>query len=1062
MAKREPEYKRLELFYQMLVHYLDRPYGNTELGKLLGTDRTNVWRIKEVMESLEIPVRESTEQPNKYFIPKNFQMRYIHFTPDEMATLYLGARRMQQNTKTSQQHVEIALRKLANALRKPFAENLIKAAGVILNQEQDAQQQEVLQTLTKCWLECIPVRIKHRVLHGTARDYIVHPYLLEPSVWGDGTYLIGFSEFHKGIATFKLARIEKAREATGPFRNEENFDVHTYLNHAWGIWHADNEPVIVRLKFSRWVTPRVKETIWHPQQTIVTNEDRSCIWETQVAQWKEMVPWVRGWGSDVEVLEPEELKTSLRNEARRLARMYGVGQGDDVDPKDAIAHTKNGDGERHNLVEHLHEVARLAAQFAEPFGGSELARNLGLWHDIGKFNQVFQSYLLDAEGDQSRKRRGPDHKAAGVKVAIDQKYKAFVQLLHGHHGGLRSRTNFDEWFAQKKEATSEAISAAQIATPEIFKVASLTVPEHIRKDPIAAEFFLRMLFSALVDADFLDTEQHFNSEKTKARASEFSIEMLWHRFKENQQALEKNAEPTPVNKVRGEIYADCLNAALLATGLFRLTVPTGGGKTRLSLGFGLRHALEHGLRQVIIVVPFITITEQTVKAYREILEVETDSTPVVLEHHSGAIEGGNNGDEHSPNAVWNRLSAENWDAPVVVTTTVQLFESLFANGTSHCRKLHRLAQSVIIIDEAQSLPIRLLDPILDGLRELCTNYGSTVVLSTATQPAFQEIDLFQQLDATEIIPNPERYFEQLSRVKYEWRLDTKPAWEEVAAWIQDEEQVLVILNTKKDAIALMDALNDPDVIHLSTLLCGEHRKRIIEVVRNRLKTGEPCRLVSTQVVEAGVDIDFPLVLRAFGPLDSIIQAAGRANREGKLEGKGRIIIFDPAEGGSPRGSYQIAKETTRTFLSNGEPNMDDPKSVATYFRLLYPLENTDEPGIQKLRKSMDYPEVSKNFRMIDSETVSIIVNYENAKEDICRLLENLQTDFTARRMNLRRLQPYMVSIFTSAAQKYAVQGLIAPLIVDDNDRILIGEWQGDYDDVRGLVIDDRQPDKFIF
>jgi len=1061
--KESTEYQRYQFIYEMEHRYLLRSYSDQEMGDELGTVRDNIFRIRKLMtEQLGIPIEPFPDKRGQYYIHPDYSIRHIPFSQEQMVALYLAGRRLQQQTKTRQDHIARMLEQVSRALHKPLAEEMVKLAEKNLEQEQDLQQEEVFQMLTKCWLEGIPARITHRILHGQARTYRVHPYLLEPSVWGDGTYLIGHSEYHRGIATFKLARIEKVIQGTGTFEIPADFDIHTLLNHTWGIWHTDNEPVTVRLKFSKWVTPRVMETIWHPQQRITRHDDGSCLWETQVAQWKEMMPWVRGWGSDCEVLEPEEFKNSLCNEARRLARLYGVGNDNDTDPVAAIAHTKNGDGERHNLVEHLHEVARLAAQFAEPFGGSELAYSLGLWHDIGKFSQAFQGYLLDAESDPSRKRRGPDHKAAGVQVAIDQKYKPFVLLLHGHHGGLRKSTDFDSWFEQKKNEVKEAVSKAQLATPKSFEINPPVVPEHIRKDRLSAEFFLRMLFSALVDADFLDTEQHFNPEKAEARSAKYSIEMLWQRFHANQLELEASAEPTPVNKIRGEIYDECLSATLFSTGLFRLSVPTGGGKTRLGLGFGLRHALAHGLRQVIVVVPFITITEQTVKAYREILEADSDSMPIVLEHHSGAIEEANHNNEYSAHSVWNRLAAENWDAPVVVTTTVQLFESLFANGTSRCRKLHRLAQSVIIIDEAQSLPVRLLDPILDGLRELCTNYGSSVILSTATQPAFQEIEPFQALDATEILPNPERYFKQLSRVEYEWRLDSQPTWDEVASWMRNEEQVLAILNTKKDAMALMDALNDPNVIHLSTLLCGEHRQNIVADIKDRLSAGKPCQLVATQVVEAGVDIDFPLVLRAFGPLDSIIQAAGRANREGKLANKGKVIIFDPVDGGSPRGSYQIAKETTRTLLSSGTPNMDDPESVATYFRLLYPLENTDESGIQDLRKKMDYPEVSKVFRMIDSDTISVVVNYENAIADIATLLEKLRDGFANRRTILRRLQPYIVSIYRNQAKVYLKEGLISPILMDDNDQILVGEWQGKYDMVRGLVIGDMPPDKFVF
>lgn len=1065
MAKRDSEYKRLELLFKMLIHYLDRPYSDVDLGVELGTHDSNVWRIRRIMaDELEIPIQESTER-GKYFIRKDFQMRYIHFSPEEMAALYLAARQLQQQTKTSQEPVELALRKLANALHKPFAESLVKAASVVKEQEQDAQQQAVFSLLIKSWLEKTPVRIYHHVLHGTRRDYVVHPYHIEPSVWGDGNYLIGYSEYHKKIARFKIARIEKVVQTGGPYREQTDFDVQTFLKYAWGIWSTDAEPVTVKLRFGKRAVPRLQESHWPQARLYPPAADGSHLWEIQVGEWREMVPWVQSWGGDVLVIEPTAMHNRLKREAERLARLYGItaalaGSGIGA----AIAHTANTEGERHDLLRHLQAVAEMAAAFAQPFGGGELARCLGLWHDVGKFHPAFQTYLLQAEEEPNRKQRGPDHKAAGAMFALQQKLPFANLLIQGHHGGLRNKADFDQWYADKKDAATEAIALARQASPDLLAQASSSpqalFPLHIHKDPYAAEFFVRFVFSALTDADFLDTERHFTPERADLRSKEVAIDTLWQRLAEVQQQFIAGAAMTPVNQLRQEIYAACLDAAIQRPGLFRLTVPTGGGKTRSGLAFALRHAQQHGLRRVIVAVPFLTITEQTVAVYRDLLEREADLAPVVLEHHSGAIEEMADGD-FAPDAVWNRLAAENWDAPVIVTTTVQLFESLFANSPTRCRKLHRLAGSVIVLDEAQALPVGLLNPILSALRELCAHYGSTVVLSTATQPAFDYLDAFRDLPATEIIPEPARYFTALSRVTYDWRLQAKQSWAEVASWMQAAPQVLAIVNTKKDALALLAALADPQALHLSTLLCGAHRRDVVAEIKRRLTAGEPCRLVATQVVEAGVDIDFPLVLRAFGPLDSIIQAAGRANREGKLPGKGQVVIFDPAEGGAPRGSYQIAKETTRTFLHDGPPDMDDPAAVAHYFRLYYPLDNQDRKEIQKLRKAFDYPEVARAFRMIDDDTVNVVVEYAKELPEIHRLVEQLRNNWGSRRTVLRRLQPYMVALRRRQAQAYQQQGFITPVLVDAEDRLLVGHWLGRYDPVYGLTADDLDADQLI-
>jgi len=372
MAKREQEYKRLELFYQMLVHYLDRPYSDAELGELLETDRTNVYRIRNIIASLEIPLEESTER-GKYVLPRDFQMQYIHFSNEELAALYLGARRLQQQTRTSQQHVAYALRKLANAMRKPFAESLTRAAGEVQAQEQNDQQQQVFSLLVQSWLNQTPVRLYHTKLHGVRRDYVVHPYHIEPSMWNDGDYLIGYSEYHQKIARFKIARIDKVVVTGGQFRAATDFDIHHFLEHAWGIWSTDEEPVTVRLRFRQWAIPRLTETVW-PNATLTDPAaDDSRVWEMPVAEWREMVPWVRSWGADVEVLEPVELRNRILKDIRHLARYYGiVDTTNSRNPADAIAHTQNAAGERHNLLKHLHAVATMAAEFAEPFGGHEL------------------------------------------------------------------------------------------------------------------------------------------------------------------------------------------------------------------------------------------------------------------------------------------------------------------------------------------------------------------------------------------------------------------------------------------------------------------------------------------------------------------------------------------------------------------------------------------------------------------------------------------------------------------------------------------------------------------
>jgi CRISPR-associated endonuclease/helicase Cas3 len=723
-----------------------------------------------------------------------------------------------------------------------------------------------------------------------------------------------------------------------------------------------------------------------------------------------------------------------------------------------FAHTPPPGGTTwHDLVEHLTAVADMARRFAAAFGAGEPAYQLGLWHDIGKSNPAFQTYLQTCHADPNHKGRGPDHKAAGATLAL-QHAQPLALLVQGHHGGLQTPTELRRWLQERHadrlpDGSTPAIAAA-IATmrqvlPALDPPDRLTIPDYVHSQ-VAAEFFLRMLFSALVDADFLDTEQHRNRAKATQRGTPVTLETLWQRFTADQGHLSGTSD-TPVNQARQTLYAACLQAADQPPGLFRLAIPTGGGKTRSGMAFGLRHALQHGMERVIVAVPYISITEQTAGVYREIFENAADAAPAVLEHHSGAAAQRADAADYQPAQVWARLAAENWDAPIIVTTTVQLFESLFANQTSRCRKLHRLAKSVIILDEVQALPAHLLTPILDAIRQLCTNYGATVVLSTATQPAFESIRSFADLPAHDIVPDAARWFTALKRVTYDWQVERALTWPEVAATMQTTSQVLAVVNTKQDALDLLDALNDPDALHLSTLLCGAHRHAVIAQVKQRLTDGQPCRLVSTQVIEAGVDLDFPLVLRALGPLDRVIQAAGRCNREGRLA-RGRVVVFESAEGRLPPGSYRTATDITRALLGTGALDPDTPESVQRYFQQVFATVNLDREQIQKLRAAMDYPEIARRFRLIDEDTEDVIVAYgdEPARAQVRALIAALQQRPPNARQLLRRLQPYLVSVRAQVARRYRDAGWIAPLA----DFTGLGVWHGNYDPVRGLVPDD--------
>ncbi len=724
----------------------------------------------------------------------------------------------------------------------------------------------------------------------------------------------------------------------------------------------------------------------------------------------------------------------------------------------AYAHSPNSDSVPHDLVEHLKAVAQQASQFAAKFGAADMAYWAGLWHDLGKFHPDFQAYLANPIA-----RRGPDHSSAGAVLA-EKNFSPLAFLVAGHHGGLPALRELKLRVREKVKAPAikQALAIAHRAISGIEPTSSLeaTLPTFLQITPQKKakqedfkrrlELFLRMVFSALVDADFLDTERHFEPERAKQRGDRASLDELWERFETAQDEFSATKRGR-LAEIRHEIYQACLQAAQNPPGMFSLTVPTGGGKTRSGMAFALRHALMHGLDRVIVAIPYTSIIEQTADVYRGIFGAES-----VLEHHSTVTPYDDPSDPLSYQEVWARLASQNWDAPIVVTTTVQLFESLFANRPSTCRKLHNLARSVVVLDEVQTLPPELLTPILDVLQNLVDYYYVSVLLCTATQPALQDSPYLRGLrDVREIIADPAQYFAALKRVRYELPApDERWTWERVATEIRSVDQSLAIVNTKQDALRLLDALDDPTVFHLSTLLCGAHRRDVLREIRRRLAAGEVCRLVSTQVVEAGVDLDFPLVLRALGPLDRIVQAAGRCNREGRVAA-GRVVIFVPEEGAIPRGAYDTGTATALSLLNRSGADLHDPLLYRTYFERFYQAIDLDKKGIQALREAMDYPEVAQRFRLIEDDTAPIVVRPDKYRHEVDRLLSLLRHGEEMPRWLLRRLQPYIVGARTRLIPQYHREGLLHEVAPG------MWEWLGQYDALRGLTVANRDPAELV-
>ncbi|MBK9493331.1 MAG: CRISPR-associated helicase Cas3' [Xanthomonadales bacterium] len=702
----------------------------------------------------------------------------------------------------------------------------------------------------------------------------------------------------------------------------------------------------------------------------------------------------------------------------------------------------------HDLADHLRSVGELAAEFAEQFG-ADWARLAGRWHDLGKYRPRFQNYIRQVSGFEfevdahikGEAGKAP-HSTAGALLAIERfgiVGRVLAYLIAGHHAGLA------DWFGSLHSRLDDPKSQAELAESlDAAPPADLLVADDFKPDlsiiPGGKDGFalwVRMLFSALVDADFLDTERYMDSEKFTRRNEWPTLADLAPLFDTHMRKLAADAVPTPVNALRASILSQCRVAAALEPGLFSLTVPTGGGKTLSGMAFALEHARHFGKRRVIHVIPYTSIIEQTADIFRRIFG------EAVIEHHSNA--------ESAPDKETSasRLACENWDAPIVVTTNVQFFESLFAARTSRCRKLHNIVDSVVILDEAQLLPTEFLQPILDVLNLLTRHYGVTVVLSTATQPALSTRSYFDAkqnlrgLDCVrEIIEDSDALYLALDRVNVrlptDWHLPTE--WPAFAAELALRDSVLAIVNTRRDARALWNQM-PAGTLHLSALMCGAHRSDAIRDIKARLKGGIPTRVVSTQLVEAGVDVDFPVVYRAIAGLDSIAQAAGRCNREGRLEDKGEVVVF-VAPKQAPQGLLRQGEDACRRVLNGVTDALLTRARFAEYFERLYAGCNLDRHGIcdglfmahRKLAVdtlAVEFKTAADNFRLIDDEdSVPIIVKYqcvEDSDDSVEKWLAALRKEGPQRWL-MRKLQRYTVTLHRRQAMALAQQGDIKELL----------------------------------
>lgn len=755
-----------------------------------------------------------------------------------------------------------------------------------------------------------------------------------------------------------------------------------------------------------------------------------------------------------------------------------------------LAHVAPGPGGEyrvHALGEHLDSVADLAARSAAIFGASEWARLAGRWHDLGKYQPAFQSYIRrtsrddpDARVEEAASGR-VDHSTVGALHAVRHlgtsgaRGPAVGRLLAyaiaGHHSGLPDWYEADGGLRALEYRLRDRIPnyEATVAAPGASAHIAGAVPPGGPPARCATALWLRMLFSALVDADFLDTEGFMDPAKARGRAGWRSLPDLADTF---ETFMSAKAHPdTKVNRVRAEILGWCREAAEWEPGLFSLTVPTGGGKTLSSMAFALAHALRHGKRRVVYVIPYTSILEQTADVFRHAF-AEREPWTALLEHHS-------NLDDEAREAGRSRLASENWDAPVVVTTSVQFFESLFAARTSRVRKLHNLSGAVVVLDEVQLLPVDFLYPALDAIQMLADHFGASVLLMSATQPAWAPPPGSAEhapglVGMREIVPDPQELHRQLRRVEIQTPPDLlEPrTWEEVAEELLRHHRVLCIVNRRADARVLFDLLvkEDPETVHLSALMCGAHRSAAIAGIRARLLAGRGTRVVSTQLVEAGVDVDFPVVFRAMAGLDSIAQAAGRCNREGRLP-SGEVHVFVPPTA-PPPGILRQAENTCRTLLAEGIEDLLSPTAFRRFFRQLYWLrgENLDRYGIRDLldhgakRADLTYAfrTASDRFRIVrDEQQLPVVVRWSGHPK-IDRVEQALSSFERGApdRWAFRALQRSIVTVPRWNLNPLVASGAVRQI----HDRLYLQEDTTLYDERLGLRLeptDIRDPEELM-
>jgi CRISPR-associated endonuclease/helicase Cas3 len=719
------------------------------------------------------------------------------------------------------------------------------------------------------------------------------------------------------------------------------------------------------------------------------------------------------------------------------------------------AHSENGRNAKHSLAKHLHKTAKLTESFACWERYKSIFKLTGLLHDLGKYQPEFQKYL--ATGG----RRGSvPHASWGAGYARLRKILEASIAIDGHHKGLPDNSawkNDTEPYKRGNIADFENIVKCFLSDAGLTEADLKTLQPITFADPFQREIFVRYLFSALTDSDWLSTEEHFDLEKSKLRtANALPVDEMISKLDVE---FARKVTTGEINQLRNTAREQVVSKALLSQGFYSLALPTGMGKTLTSLAWALRHAREHGLKRIIIVLPYISIIDQTAQELKRIFGKEW-----VLEHHSSYNEGEEdveeNAETYSSEAKRKQLACENWDFPIIVTTTVQFFESMFSNKPAKCRKVHNISESVVIFDEVQSIPKEIILPTLRILNDVQTVMRTSFLFCTATQPAYEKRPGFDGINSiSPLIEEPGSIYDKTRRVTYGLLDNLTPLdYAKLSrAVIECDDSTLVIFNTKKATLEFFNTMKTHEKwerkYHLSTAMCPSHRKVVIKAIRDDLKAKKKILVASTQLIEAGVDFDFPVLFRAMAPLEAVIQSAGRCNREGSMTGYGKVFLFKLHDAGMPDKTYAacagFAEELIKADVSRLYTHDVFEKYYADVFSLY--IDQAKQQGINNARKEFNFKMVNDSYHLIKDATEGLFVY--NYNDESRRLLHSLEHKEFLSRADYRKMQLFTVQVYDF----FIMQNTAMCTLMPQGFRV----WYGNYGSKTGLSVAPLEADKMV-